>query len=109
MTPLRLAACGRSRASGIRVVCVGFFAVLQGQGFSVLPGFGTRRTTATMATEGPRFTVDSHLHVWGDGRAPFPYAEGQEPPERLRESSNPEVLCREMDKAGVGGALIVQV
>lgn len=47
--------------------------------------------------------------MWGDGKAPFPYAEGQEPPERLRESSSPEVLFREMDKAGVGGALIVQV
>lgn len=52
---------------------------------------------------------DSHLHVWGDGKGSFPYAEGQEPPERLRASSSPEVLIQEMDEAGVGGALIVQV
>eukprot|EP00903_Cladosiphon_okamuranus_P019921 g18308.t1 len=57
---------------------------------------------------GPRFTIDSHLHVWGDGKGSFPYAPGQEPPERLRGSSGPEVLLQEMDKAGVGGALIVQ-
>lgn len=52
---------------------------------------------------------DSHLHVWSDGKPPFPYAEGQEPPERLQSSSGPSVLLREMDTAGVGGALIVQV
>lgn len=52
---------------------------------------------------------DSHLHVWGDGKGSFPYAEGQEPPDRLRASSSPDVLIQEMDKAGVGGALIVQV
>ncbi|CAM9295878.1 unnamed protein product [Ascophyllum nodosum] len=61
-----------------------------------------------MTFEGPRFIVDSHLHVWGDGKAPFPYAEGQEPPERLQQSSGPDTLLVEMDKAGVGGALIVQ-
>lgn len=55
------------------------------------------------------FMVDSHLHVWGNGKTPFPYADGQEPPDRLRESSDPETLLEEMDKAGVGGALIVQV
>lgn len=54
------------------------------------------------------FLSDSHLHVWGDGEAPFPYAEGQEPAERLRGSSNPGALIAEMDQAGVGGALIVQ-
>lgn len=55
------------------------------------------------------FVADSHLHVWGDGSAPFPYAEGQEPPQRLRQSGTPETLLAEMDNAGVGGALIVQV
>ena len=53
--------------------------------------------------------LDSHLHVWGDGKGSFPYASGQEPPERLRDSSGPDTLLQEMDKAGVGGALIVQV
>jgi len=53
--------------------------------------------------------ADSHLHVWGDGKDPFSYAEGQDPPERLQQSSGPETLLVEMDKAGVGGALIVQV
>lgn len=27
---------------------------------------------------------DSHLHVWSNGKAPFPYAAGSEPPEDLR-------------------------
>lgn len=53
--------------------------------------------------------ADSHLHVWGDGKDPFSYAEGQDPPGRLQQSSGPETLLVEMDKAGVGGALIVQV
>lgn len=53
--------------------------------------------------------VDSHLHVWGDGTPPYPYAAGKEPPERLRESSSAERLIGEMDNAGIGGALIVQV
>lgn len=53
--------------------------------------------------------LDSHLHVWGDGTAPYPYAAGKEPPERLRESSSAERLIGEMDNAGIGGALIVQV
>lgn len=52
---------------------------------------------------------DSHLHIWGEGKPPFPYASGQEPPERLRESCGPETLIQEMDDAGIGGALIVQV
>jgi len=55
------------------------------------------------------FILDSHLHVWGDGKGAFPYASGQEPPDRLRDSSGPDTLLQEMDKAGVGGALIVQV
>lgn len=54
-------------------------------------------------------TSDSHLHVWGDGKDPFPYAEGQAPPERLQLTSSSSVLLQEMDNAGVGGALIVQV
>ncbi|CAM9124319.1 unnamed protein product [Ectocarpus sp. 4 AP-2014] len=57
---------------------------------------------------GPRFMIDSHLHIWGEGKPPFPYASGQEPPERLRESCGPETLIQEMDDAGIGGALIVQ-
>lgn len=56
-----------------------------------------------------RCLADSHLHVWGDGKAPFPYAEGQDPPERLRSTSGPERLLEEMATAGVDGALIVQV
>ncbi|CAN0399553.1 unnamed protein product, partial [Ectocarpus sp. 13 AM-2016] len=51
---------------------------------------------------------DSHLHIWGEGKPPFPYASGQEPPERLRKSCGPETLVQEMDDAGIGGALIVQ-
>lgn len=47
--------------------------------------------------------------MWGDGKDPFPYAEGQAPPERLQLTSSPSVLLQEMDKAGVGGALVVQV
>lgn len=64
--------------------------------------------TTITKNEGPHFVIDSHLHVWGDGKDPFPYAEGQAPPERLQLSSSPSVLLREMDNAGVAGALIVQ-
>jgi predicted TIM-barrel fold metal-dependent hydrolase len=54
-----------------------------------------------------RGIVDTHLHVWSDGAPPFPYSDGQDPPEALRDSQ-PEQLMGEMAAAGVDGALIVQ-
>ncbi|CAM9162126.1 unnamed protein product [Pylaiella littoralis] len=92
VTALATGIHGRWRSGGLWVTFIGVITIFQVQAFSV----------------GPRFMIDSHLHVWGDGKGSFPYAEGQEPPERLRASSSPEVLIQEMDEAGVGGALIVQ-
>lgn len=34
----------------------------------------------------PYRLYDSHLHVWTDGSAPFPYAEGQTAPPGLQQS-----------------------
>ena len=64
-------------------------------------------TTATAATK----VIDSHLHVWAsaeEAKAAFPYAEGQEPPEALRNRASTTELLKRMDDSGVDGALIVQ-
>ena len=51
--------------------------------------------------------IDSHVHVWGDGIAPFPYKNA--PPIDLQgEASSPKQLLRLMDTAGVHGAVIIQ-
>ena len=49
-----------------------------------------RMMSTTMAgSEGQKFpyrVIDSHLHVWTPGEAPFPYAKGQIAPPGLQES-----------------------
>ena len=52
-------------------------------------------------------SIDSHLHVWGDGSAPFPYLKDP-PPSALIPTGSPDNLVKQMDEAGVEGALIVQ-
>ena len=51
--------------------------------------------------------IDSHVHVWSDGTAPFPYINSP-PPEDLREASSPQHLLRLMDASGVHGAIVIQ-
>ena len=51
--------------------------------------------------------IDSHLHVWGNGKEPFPYVKGP-PPDELVAVGSTEALLEQMDKTGVRGALIVQ-
>ncbi len=58
--------------------------------------------------------VDAHLHIWSDGKAPYPWAEGHEPGRPISEPSlgddraTAEALLDHMDRAVVAGALIVQ-
>lgn len=55
--------------------------------------------------------IDSHLHVWasrGEAAKSYPYAEGQEPPQKLADRASTLELLKQMDQAGVDGALIVQ-
>ena len=55
--------------------------------------------------------IDSHLHVWASSKeasAGFPYPQGQTPPESLRDKACTNSLLKQMDEAGVDGALIVQ-
>jgi predicted TIM-barrel fold metal-dependent hydrolase len=54
--------------------------------------------------------VDSHLHVWANEKeaSSFPYAEGQDPPDALRNLGSTSTLLEKMDANGVDGALIVQ-
>ncbi len=61
---------------------------------------GAKRSVVTMS-------IDSHLHVWGDGTAPFPYLKDP-PPGALVPTGSPENLLKLMEEAGVEGALIVQ-
>jgi len=75
---------------------------------SVLRGGTATNTPIKMSVAGGGRVIDSHLHVWSDGKDPFPYAPGCEPPEELRKEATVEKLLHEMDAAGVSGALIVQ-
>lgn len=50
--------------------------------------------------------IDSHLHVWAAKSEEFPYF--QDPPESLKDRASTSNLLREMEAAGVDGALIVQ-
>lgn len=59
----------------------------------------------------PPKVIDSHLHVWANEKEAangFPYAEGQTPPESLRNEASTSALLKRMDDSGVDGALIVQ-
>jgi hypothetical protein len=56
-------------------------------------------------------TIDGHLHIWSDGKAPYPWAEGNEPPSSPRlgdDRATVESLLAKMDHAVVAGALVVQ-
>jgi len=68
-------------------------------------------TAAAMSTAASNKIIDSHLHVWAstdEAKSRFPYAEGQEPPESLRNLASVSELLKRMDATGVDGALIVQ-
>ncbi len=57
-----------------------------------------------------KLVIDSHLHVWASSQETksFPYAEGQDPPESLKDSASISRLLEQMQENGVDGALIVQ-
>mmetsp|Transcript_11327 Transcript_11327/g.16709 ORF Transcript_11327/g.16709 Transcript_11327/m.16709 type:complete len:370 (-) Transcript_11327:34-1143(-) len=62
------------------------------------------------SNQGQLRIIDSHLHVWGNGKEPFAFAAGQDPPNSLKETSSAESLLEQMGAAPfpVSGALIVQ-
>ena len=64
------------------------------------------------AASHPSRVIDSHLHIWANtaesSNNKFPYAEGQEPPEQLRDKASMSELLAKMKDANVKGALIVQ-
>ena len=45
--------------------------------------------------------IDSHLHVWSDGEAPFPWDADNHPPAHLQAEATAEKLLGEMDHAMV--------
>jgi len=53
-----------------------------------------------------RRVIDSHLHIWSDGTAPFPWA--VPPPPLLEKTATAEAMLEGARAAGVTGALIVQ-
>jgi len=59
---------------------------------------------------GSSLKIDSHLHVWSNKKESlmFPYAEKQDPPDSLVDRASTTSLLKEMEVAGVHGALIVQ-
>ncbi len=54
------------------------------------PDDTTGAAAAAAASRFPYRLYDSHLHVWTDGRAPFPFAEGQGAPPGLQQSGSVE-------------------
>lgn len=75
--------------------------------------FSMDMMSSSASTSKPRATkvIDSHLHVWAsrdEAAKSYPYAEGQEPPQNLADRASTLELLKQMDQAGVDGALIVQ-
>lgn len=67
--------------------------------------------TSLVVSSCSAMVIDSHLHVWASAKeaaSAFPYAEGQEPPQSLRNLASTSELVKRMDAASVDGALIVQ-
>ena len=62
---------------------------------------------AIMMSTGPRRVIDSHLHVWSDGKEPYPWV--VEPPEELKTTATFETLRDAAQAAGVKGALTTAV
>lgn len=65
----------------------------------------------SVAAMAPSKVIDSHLHVWANSKeasSGFPYAEGQTPPEAIRDQACTASLLDRMSESGVDGALIVQ-
>jgi predicted TIM-barrel fold metal-dependent hydrolase len=54
--------------------------------------------------------IDSHLHIWASSTesSSFPYASDQDPPPSLQNAASADFLLKQMEDAGVDGALIVQ-
>ena len=50
--------------------------------------------------------IDSHLHIWSDGQAPYQWVVN--PPPELQSTGTYETLIRSLESAGVSGALVVQ-
>ena len=81
--------------------------------FSLSSLFAASSTAAlsTMASSSGKI-IDSHLHVWADTNEAtnqgFPYADGQDPPDSLKEVASTAALLKQMDANSVDGSLIVQ-
>ena len=54
--------------------------------------------------------IDSHLHIWATSSesSSYPYSPGQDPPPSLHNEASVDCLMKQMEAAGVDGALIVQ-
>jgi predicted TIM-barrel fold metal-dependent hydrolase len=78
---------------------------------AVFSGASSASSAMNTPVASRRVIIDSHLHVWAnveEAASGFPYATGNEPPESLRNLGSTSELIKQMDHAGVHGALIVQ-
>jgi predicted TIM-barrel fold metal-dependent hydrolase len=79
---------------------------------SFLLYFNIIQSTVAMSTIASPKIIDSHLHVWANSEEStvggFPYAEGQDPPESLKDAASTAALLKQMDSNKVAGSLIVQ-
>lgn len=88
-------------------------AALYFQPVPLASAFSMEMMSSSASTSKPPATkvIDSHLHVWAsrdEAAKSYPYAEGQEPPQNLADRASTSELLKQMDQAGVDGALIVQ-
>jgi predicted TIM-barrel fold metal-dependent hydrolase len=64
-----------------------------------------------MSTMSSTKIIDSHLHVWAniaESSTGFPFADGQDPPDSLKDVASTASLLDQMKVSGVDGTLIVQ-
>jgi predicted TIM-barrel fold metal-dependent hydrolase len=74
-----------------------------------------RTTAAALLTGGDKgatpkpFVVDTHMHVWSDGKGRFPYAHPYNPGEKPKSAGSVAMLLDDMDRHGVSHAILVQL
>jgi predicted TIM-barrel fold metal-dependent hydrolase len=77
-------------------------------------GFLAATASALLAPRGgaaapQRPVVDTHVHVWSDGKGRFPYAHPYKPGDVPKAAGTVEMLLADMDRHGVSHAVLVQM
>ena len=94
-------------AHGVPVGQPGVFDVFEGpMSATFIPFCDTDAQKIRFAVFALEKIIDSHLHIWSDGQAPYQWV--VDPPPELQSTGTYETLIRSLESAGVSGALVVQ-